>query len=155
MSKHTVDQDVTDVEEGVSSFARAVAAKRIAVVGIATTVLDVLVTFHAITPDLSSHADSMISGGLTVLATIGAGAWVHHGTTPANTALIPKDQDGTPLVPAAVAAKLVQAAGAAQLVDVTPEGLIPETGESVLSVPETLAPAADPTPVAAVATPTP
>lgn len=142
MSKHTIDQDVTAVETDVSAFARAVALKRATVTGVVGTALSVLSAFGVITPDLSQHVDKGIAGAFAFLATVGAGAWIHHGTTPADVALQPKSSTGVALVGADVAAKAVHAAVTAQLVDEQPEDLIDETGVSALDIAEAPEPTA-------------
>lgn len=149
MSAHAVDTTVTTAETDISAFARAVALKRATVTAVVGTALSVASSFGWITPDLSDHLDKGIAGAFAFLAVLGAGAWIHTGTTPANLALNPKSSTGEDLVSADVAAKAVVAATAAQAVDVTPDGLIPETGESALVLPDpapapTAAPAAAP-----------
>lgn len=143
MSKHTIEQDLAFVEGKVTAFARAVSLKRATVAAVIGGALQVLVVTHTITPDVQNHVNQGISGALAFVSTVAAGAWIYKGTTPADPALIPKDDTGTPLVPAAVAAKLIKAVSDNQMIEatVTP---IDESGTSVIDVPEAADPLAIP-----------
>lgn len=149
MSKHTLDQIVTDAEKGVSGFARAVALKRAAITAAVGTALEILVLLHVITPGLSADATKGIAIALGALGTIGAGAWIHQAVTPADVALAPKSSTGVALVGADVAAQAVLQASAPPApvaTDPDPDadlGLIPETGQSVIDVSD---PPVDPAP---------
>lgn len=105
-----VIEKVQDVADEVTGFARAVAAKRAAIVGAVTFALALLADKHVITPDLSNRVNGWIVGGLAVAGFIGSITWIHFGVTPANPALGPKASDGTVLVQATVAAQAAHAA---------------------------------------------
>lgn len=149
MTRHTLDQDIAAAEKDITVFARAIALKRATITAIGGAALSGLAAYGVITPNLSGNLQKDIATGLAFLTTVGAGAWIHKDATPADPALIPKDNTGTPLVPAAVAAQLVKQANDAQLITTdTAAGTIAEDGASVIDVPEAPAPTPIPLPAA-------
>ncbi|MEO7260243.1 MAG: hypothetical protein ABI047_03135 [Jatrophihabitantaceae bacterium] len=88
-----------DAERQVSAFARAVALKRATVTGVAGFGLAYAVQRGWITPGLSVEVTDTIADLLELASFIGAGAWIHRGTTPADSALQPVNSEGIPLVP--------------------------------------------------------
>lgn len=96
---HRLDDEVTSIETEVSALARAVALKRAVITSVVGGLLMLALTMGWIDPDTSAHVTGGIETGLGVLTTIGAGAWIHRGTTPADQQLQPRNSDGQPLVP--------------------------------------------------------
>lgn len=95
----TAAHRLENAERDVTAFARAIALKRAAILAVAALVLGLAVSRHWITPELSARATSWVEGGIGFAATVGAGAWIHSGTTPADSALQPRNTAGQDLVP--------------------------------------------------------
>lgn len=149
MTRHTLDQDLAAAEKDITVFARAIAAKRATITAVAGGALTGLAAYGVITPNLSGNIQKDIATGLAFLTTVGAGAWIHRGVTPADPDLNPKDNTGTPLVPAAEAALMIKQATDTQLIPTdTAAGTIAEDGTSVIDVPEAPTPTPVPLPAA-------
>lgn len=96
-------------ERRVSALARAVALKRATVTGAVGFALALAVQRGWVTPDLSAGVTDLVSDGLGLATLISAGAWIHQGTTPADSELRPVNSDGVPLVPdPAIAAAVLE-----------------------------------------------
>jgi len=99
MARHTLDQDVQQVEEDVAAGSRWIAVRRGVIVGGVGGLLALLVAMGWISDGLSEHVRALIDSGLTAAAAVGAGAWIHRDTTPADQALQPRNKAGQRLVP--------------------------------------------------------
>lgn len=99
MARHTIGQDVQRAEEQVAAGSRWIAVRRGTIVGVSTGALALCVAMGWVPVDLSDHLRALIDSGLVTAGSIGAGAWIHRDTTPADQALQPRNKAGQPLVP--------------------------------------------------------
>jgi hypothetical protein len=91
--------DFEKTEEEVSFWARAVALKRSVIIGVSAAAVGFAVHQGWITPDVSDNIRGDIDWILAGVSTIGAGTWIHRGTTVADQNLQPVNSNGVRLVP--------------------------------------------------------
>lgn len=96
----SIDKFNADLERDandVGTIARAVVAKRVAIVAVVSVLLQLLVGYQVIPLDVSSHITSYINDGITALSTVIAVVYAQKGVTPTSD---PRNDTGTKLVPA-------------------------------------------------------
>ena len=89
----------------VPSLAREIVAKRVTILALIPTLYALAVGLGWNPPWSSEQAVSLVGGGLTVLAAVVAIFWTRKDVTPADPQLQPTTKNGTPLIPADVAAR--------------------------------------------------
>ncbi len=99
MTAQHLQAELVEVEEGVSRFARAIALKRATVTAIVGGVLVFAADHGWITGSLADTINHDVASAFAFLTTVGAGYWIHRGTTPADQALGPVNAAGQKLVP--------------------------------------------------------
>lgn len=80
----------------VGKLAREVVAKRVAIVAVITILLQLAISYHIITPEISGEVTKHITDGLDALAVIVGIFVVRQGVTPKND---PQNDAGEPLIP--------------------------------------------------------
>jgi len=93
---NVIQQDV----KKVNSFARAVVAKRVAIVTAVTILIQLALSYGWVTPDVSDNVLHWVNSALDALGALVAIAIVHPVVTPTKD---PRDAAGNPLIPVAVA----------------------------------------------------
>lgn len=98
-------EDVEKETAEVGRLARMVVAKRVLVVTVVTVILQVLIAYHIITPDISSHVQTYLKDALDALGAVVAIFYIQKGVTPVTD---PRNNAGTPLVPVTRAQALIE-----------------------------------------------
>lgn len=83
----------------VSTFARAIVAKRVTILAGAGIILGELVRAGLLPDAVSGRVSTLLGVTLDILGVLTGIIWAQAGTTPAAVALQPKDLNGTPLLP--------------------------------------------------------